>query len=129
VSGESAAELPRILLVEDNEAIRAAFSVLLQETGYEVLQAASGAEALAACATDPPHLVLLDLGLPDMSGLEVARTLRAHGECRATPIVALTGRALETDAEACMAAGCSDYLTKPVDTEQLLRVLDGYLKE
>lgn len=127
MSVDPAAGVPRILLVEDNEAIRAAFSVLLQETGYEVLQAASGGEALAASGR--AHLVLLDLGLPDMSGLEVARALRAREDTRDTPIVALTGRALETDAEACMAAGCSDYLTKPVDTEQLLRVLEGYLKE
>ncbi|HEV2149025.1 MAG TPA: response regulator [Longimicrobiaceae bacterium] len=128
MSADAAAALPRILLVEDNEAIRGAFSVLLQESGYRVLQAASGAEALAASADERPHLVLLDLGLPDMSGLEVARALRARDETRDTPIVALTGRALETDAEACMAAGCSDYLTKPVDTEQLLRVLAGYLE-
>ncbi|HEX2191322.1 MAG TPA: response regulator [Longimicrobiaceae bacterium] len=121
------ADLPRVLLVEDNEAIRGAFSILLEESGYRVVQAASGAEALHASAAERPHLILLDLGLPDMSGLEVARTLRAREETGSTPIVALTGRALETDAEACMAAGCTDYLTKPIDTEQLLRVLAGHL--
>lgn len=121
------AGLPRVLLVEDNEAIRGAFTILLEDSGYRVVQAASGAEALQASAAERPHLILLDLGLPDMSGLEVARTLRAREETGSTPIVALTGRALETDAEACMQAGCTGYLTKPIDTEQLLRVISGYL--
>lgn len=126
MSGEGG-ELPRILLVEDNEAIRGAFSILLEESGYDVVQAATGAEALA-CATDAsPHLILLDLGLPDMSGLEVTRVLRARGDTLATPIIALTGRALETDAEACRAAGCTEYLTKPINTEQLLAVLERHL--
>ncbi|MET0400529.1 MAG: response regulator [Longimicrobiaceae bacterium] len=121
------ADSPRVLLVEDNEAIRGAFSILLEESGYQVLAAASGAEALATAGARAPHLILLDLGLPDMSGLEVARALRARDGTRETPIVALTGRALETDEEACRAAGCTDYLTKPINTEQLLTVLEGYL--
>lgn len=121
------ADSPRVLLVEDNEAIRGAFSILLEESGYQVLAAASGAEALAEAGARGPHLILLDLGLPDMSGLDVARALRARDDTRETPIIALTGRALETDEEACRAAGCTDYLTKPINTEQLLTVLEGYL--
>ncbi|HEX7239587.1 MAG TPA: response regulator [Longimicrobiaceae bacterium] len=120
--------LPLVLLVEDNEAIRNAFSILLGESGYRVLEAASGAAAMETATSRRPDLILLDLGLPDMGGLEVARTLRAREETRDTPIVALTGRALETDQEACFAAGCTGYLTKPIDTEQLLRVLPTYLK-
>ena len=120
-------DFPRVLLVEDNEAIRGAFSILLQESGYHVFAAASGAEALDVAGARGPHLILLDLGLPDMSGLEVARALRARDDHRDTPIIALTGRALETDEEACRAAGCTDYLTKPINTEQLLSVLEGYL--
>jgi CheY-like chemotaxis protein len=116
-----------VLLVEDNEAIRGAFSILLQESGYDVFSAASGAEALEVAGARGPHLILLDLGLPDMSGLDVARALRARDDHRSTPIIALTGRALETDEEACRAAGCTDYLTKPINTEQLLSVLEGYL--
>jgi CheY-like chemotaxis protein len=119
--------LPAILLVEDNEAIRNAFSVLLEESGYRVLQAASGKEAIAAAVDESPDLVILDLGLPDVGGLDVARTLRARPETRQIPIVALTGRALEVDQEACMAAGCSGYLTKPIDTEQLLRLIPIYM--
>lgn len=121
--------LPVVLVVEDNEAIRNAFGILLQESGYRVLEAPSGAEAIETATTRRPDLILLDLGLPDIGGLEVARTLRDREETRATPIIALTGRALETDQEACYAAGCTGYLTKPIDTEQLLGVLAGYLRE
>lgn len=128
MTGPDGGGLPKVLLVEDNEAIRNAFSILLSESGYEVLQAGSGAGALESSGRDRPDLILLDLGLPDMGGLDVARALRGREETRDTPIIALTGRALETDQEACMAAGCSGYLTKPIDTEQLLKVIAGFLE-
>ncbi len=118
---------PSILLVEDNDAIRNAFTILLEESGYRVLQAGSGNVAIQTARSELPDLVILDLGLPDVSGLEVARTLRARPETSAIPIVALTGRALEVDEEACMAAGCSGYLTKPIDTEQLLRLIPTFI--
>jgi CheY-like chemotaxis protein len=111
---------PRVLLVEDNDAIRSAFSILLEESGYAVVEAASGAAALRACQDAVPDLILLDLGLPDIGGLEVTRGLRAAPATAHTPILALTGRTLETDREACLAAGCTDYLAKPIDTTALL---------
>jgi two-component system, cell cycle response regulator DivK len=117
----------RVLLVEDNETIRNAFGILLEESGYEVVQAATGAAALESARGSPPDLVLLDLGLPDMPGLDVARRLSADPDTAAVPILAITGRALETDRDACLAAGCAGYLTKPVDTRQLLRQVAGLL--
>jgi hypothetical protein len=72
----------RILLVEDNETIRRAFAILLEESGYEVLQAGSGAEALDLASRLLPDLVLMDLGLPDISGLEVTRKLKADPHTR-----------------------------------------------
>jgi CheY-like chemotaxis protein len=117
----------RVLLVEDNETIRNAFGILLEESGYEVVQAATGAAALESAQGSPPDLVLLDLGLPDMPGLDVARRLSADPDTAAVPILAITGRALETDRDACLAAGCAGYLTKPVDTRQLLRQVAGLL--
>ncbi len=121
----SSSGLATILLVEDNAAIRGAFRLLLEEHGYRVLDTGSGGEALRLARSDPPDLVLLDLGLPDVPGLEVATQLAATRETM--PIVALTGRALETDREACLRAGCTEYLVKPLDSERLLRVLDGQL--
>lgn len=118
---------PLILLVEDNETIRNAFSILLEESGYRVLQASSGKDAVQLAARDAPDLILLDLGLPDINGLEVTRTLKAREDTRDIPVVALTGRALETDREACLAAGCAGYLTKPINTAELLRRLPEFL--
>jgi CheY-like chemotaxis protein len=117
---------PSVLLVEDNEAIRGAFTVLLEESGYRVRGAPSGADALRLAGEDRPDLVILDLGLPDVNGLEVARALRRAPETARIPIVALTGQALETHREASLASGCSVYLTKPVDTHELLRIISEF---
>jgi two-component system, cell cycle response regulator DivK len=118
---------PLILLVEDNETIRNAFGILLEESGYRVLQAGTGVEAISIAEATPPDLVLMDLGLPDLNGLEVTRTLKANPLTRNAAVVALTGRALQTDQDACLAAGCIGYLAKPIDTEQLLRRIPEFL--
>lgn len=115
-----------ILLVEDNATIRHAFSILLEETGYRVAQAASGQEALAVARSDAPDLILMDLGLPDMSGLDVTRQLKADPETSAIAVVALTGRGLDSDREACLAVGCVDYIRKPVDTAKLISAIPTY---
>lgn len=118
-----------LLLVEDNATIRDAFQILLEDSGYRVVSAETGAEGLRLAETASPHLVLLDLGLPDMEGLEVARELAARTTMRTVPIIALTGRALERDQAECLAAGCSGYITKPVNTGQLLRLIPAYLEQ
>lgn len=117
----------RILLVEDNDTIRAAFAVLLEESGYEVVQAEDGAGAIEVARDALPHLILMDLGLPDASGLDVTRSLKSDPATAPIPVIAITGRALETDQAACMAAGCAGYLAKPVDTQQLLSAIPEYM--
>ncbi len=121
------ADDPLILLVEDNATIRHAFGILLEESGYRVRQTGTGMEALAMAAMEPPDLVLMDLGLPDVGGLEVTRRLMSHPKTRDCVVIALTGRALETDQAACLAAGCAGYLAKPVDTERLLNAIPKFL--
>lgn len=118
---------PVILLVEDNETIRHAFGILLAESGYRVIEAVNGTEAIERAGREQPDLILMDLGLPDINGLEVTRRLKADPGTRDVVVVALTGRALETDEEACRAAGCTGYLAKPVDTAQLLGKIPQYL--
>jgi CheY-like chemotaxis protein len=125
----NASPAPLILLVEDNATIRDAFAILLQESGYRVAQAATGQDALDTAGETLPNLILMDLGLPDFNGLEVTRRLKADPRTRDTVVVALTGRALETDQRACMEAGCAGYLAKPVDTMQLLRVIPEFLAQ
>ena len=115
---------PLVLVVEDSDAIRAAYTILLEESGYAVAAAATGAEAVRLAAERAPGLVLLDLGLPDIPGLEVARRSTAAAPI---PIVALTGRDEPADREALLGAGCAAYLVKPVDTQALIRALPGWI--
>lgn len=119
--------IAKILLVEDNETIRNAFAILLEDSGYLIEQAGSGAEAMDKVAAEKPDLVLMDLGLPDGSGLEITRKLKANPETRDTRVVAVTGRTLETDRAACMKAGCVGFLSKPINTQELLRRIPEFL--
>lgn len=119
----------KILLVEDNETIRNAFAILLEDSGYRIEQAGTGAEALDKVTAEKPDLVLMDLGLPDGNGLEITRKLKANPETRDTRVVAVTGRTLETDQAACMEAGCVGFLSKPINTQELLRKIPEFLRE
>lgn len=120
---------PRILLVEDSDAIRMAFTVLLEESGYDVSGAPTGGDALRLAAEDRPALVLLDFGLPDLPGAEVLRRLKSDPGTQSIPVVALTGRDDPRERDAALAAGCAAYLVKPVDTRVLLEALPGYIGE
>ncbi len=113
----------RVLLVEDHEPIREAYSLLLEDSGFSVSAAGRGDDALRLAAAHPPRLILLDLGLPDMAGLDLVRALRAAPGTAGVPVVALTGRALDEDRDAALAAGCTAYLVKPVETRVLLRTV------
>ncbi len=117
-----------ILLVEDDPLLRDALRLLLEDAGYRVLEAGSAAEALDLTAAAPPALILLDLGLPDRPGLDVARILRGRLATRETPIVALTGRVGAGERSACLEAGCTSFLAKPIEPRELLRCLPGLLR-
>ncbi|MBI5939020.1 MAG: response regulator [Caulobacterales bacterium] len=108
----------RVLLVEDNPINALLASTLLKREGAAVDRAASGREALAACSAASYDLILMDLRMHDLTGVEAARELRARGVT--TPIAALTADAFEDDRRACMAAGMNDFLVKPL-TETALR--------
>ena len=101
--------------------------MLLEDAGYEVTEAGSAAEALAAVAERPPALILLDLGLPDRPGLDVVRELAKTPTTREIPVVALTGRVGPEEQRLCMEAGCTQYLAKPIEPRELLRRLPDWL--
>jgi two-component system KDP operon response regulator KdpE len=107
----------RVLVVDDEQAIRRYLRVSLCAHGYELFEAASGQEALQAVAITRPDLIILDLGLPDLDGVDVTRSLREWTE---TPIVILSVRDQECDKIAALGAGADDYLTKPFGTGELL---------
>lgn len=112
-----------ILLVEDDPLLRHAFRLLLEDAGYVVHEAGTAAEALHQATASKPSLVLLDLGLPDRPGLEVAREITTDPETAGVRVVALTGRVGSRDRDACFAAGCSHFFTKPIEPRELLRRL------
>jgi two-component system KDP operon response regulator KdpE len=111
------ARTARILLVDDEVPIQRAVAPLLRARGYDVDVAGSGADALKMTKTQPPDLIVLDLGLPDMEGTEVCRRIRALS---AVPIVVLSARGSESDKVAALDLGADDYVTKPFGPEELL---------
>jgi DNA-binding response OmpR family regulator len=119
--------MDRILLVDDEPLLRRAFRALLEASGYAVSEAGSGGEAIAVALADQPSLILLDIGLPDRSGLDVARELAANTETRGIPIIAMTGRSGETIGRECSDAGCADTLTKPITPTELVRRIPAWL--
>ena len=109
--------MTRVLVVDDEPQILRALTINLRARHYEVITAATGADALASAAAHPPDLVILDLGLPDLDGVDVVRGLR--GWCTA-PIIILSGRTDSADKVDALDAGADDYLTKPFGVDELM---------
>jgi two-component system KDP operon response regulator KdpE len=107
----------RILLVDDEVPIQRAVAPLLRSRGYEVEVVGTGADALKRAAAQPPDLIVLDLGLPDIEGAEICRRIRAGS---AVPIVVLSARGAEADKVMALDLGADDYVTKPFGPEELL---------
>jgi two-component system KDP operon response regulator KdpE len=116
---------PRILVVDDERQIRRALKDALVEEGYTVDAVESGEAAVRAVEEAPPDLIVLDLALPGMSGLEVCRAIR--GICR-SPVLVLSARSMERDKVAALDQGADDYLTKPFGMEELLARVRAHLR-
>lgn len=117
-----------ILIVEDDELLRDAFKLLLEDAGYQVLEAGTAREAIALATERLPALIVLDLGLPDRPGLDVVRTLRRDPDMVDLPVIALTGRVGPAEERECLEAGCDRYLAKPVAPSDLLRELPALIR-
>jgi CheY-like chemotaxis protein len=118
----------RVLVVDDDVRNIFAMSSILERHGMEVVTAGTGQEAVEKVAADPDiDLVMMDIMMPGMDGYDTMRAIRARPESRNLPIVALTAKAMKGDREKCLEAGASDYLAKPVVTDQLLGVLRQWL--
>ncbi len=116
---------PRVLIVDDEPAIRRFLNGVLPAHGYTVFEAATGQEAVAAVVAHHPDVVVLDLGLPDLDGVQVTRLLR---EWTQIPILILSVRGSEEDKVAALDAGADDYLTKPFGSQELLARLRAALR-
>jgi len=109
----------KILIVEDDPASRRLLEMALRPKDYILLKAADGAEALDMALREHPDLILLDMQLPGLDGLEVTRSLRHNPAFKQTPIICVTAYAMMGDQEKVLDAGCDVYLAKPIDTRKL----------
>jgi CheY-like chemotaxis protein len=119
--------MARILLIEDNELNRDMLSRRLERAGHEVLAAIDGKSAFDLLQTERVELVILDLRLPDMSGLHVITILRGDPVTAHVPILVLTACAMDADRERARSAGCDEYETKPVDLPRVLEKIQQLL--
>ncbi len=121
--------MSKILYVEDNPQNMRLVRKILVAAGYEVLEATSGLAGIASAERDNPDLILMDVNLPDINGLEATSRLKAMPVISEIPIIALTANAMHGDRENCIAAGCDGYLAKPVMKNELLNTVALFLKQ
>jgi CheY-like chemotaxis protein len=114
---------PTILVVEDSHDGREMLQILLGLKGYDVLLAADGREAIEVALAHEPDLILLDLEIPEMDGLSVARNLHSNSNFKRVPIIIMSGHDPARHRESAIDAGCSDYLLKPIDFARLDQIL------
>jgi two-component system, cell cycle response regulator DivK len=117
---------PRILVVEDNERNMKLFCELLQASGYHTLEATTGESAVELALEHGPDLVLMDIQLPDIDGVEALGRLRADERSASLPVLALTAQAMEGDRERFLAAGFDGYLSKPVNIADFITTVKRY---
>lgn len=119
----------KILYVEDNPQNMRLVKKILMSVGYEVLEAVDGLTGVAVAAREQPDLILMDINLPDINGLEATARLKASPQLSWIPVIALTANAMHGDREYCIAAGCDGYLAKPVMKNELLSTVAMFLSQ
>ena len=127
MSGVNGEVPPTILVVEDFEDNRFMMRRLLEMSGYRVLEAVNGEEAIQLAYRELPGLILMDLSLPQLDGLAATRRIRQHPQLREVPIVAVSAHDTADFHADALAAGCNDYVTKPIDFDQLEALLNRLL--
>jgi CheY-like chemotaxis protein len=118
-----------ILLVEDNEVNREMMRRRLQRRGYEVTEAVDGQEAITKAQTEHPSVILMDMSLPIIDGWEATARLKADAATSAIPIIGLTAHAMVEDKQKALEAGCNEFVTKPVEFEKLLAMIERFIAE
>jgi CheY-like chemotaxis protein len=121
--------MKKILLIEDNELNRDMLSRRLRKRGYEVVTAVDGETGIAMAQAEAPALILMDVTLPGIDGLEATRRLKAAPQTRHIPIVALTAHTMASDRETALAVGCDDFDTKPIELPRLLEKIESLLNQ
>ena len=115
-----------VLIVEDNELNMKLFNDLLEGHGYATLQSRNGVEAVELARKNKPDLILMDIQLPEVSGLQVTQWIKADEELRAIPVIAVTAFAMKGDEEKIRQGGCEAYLSKPISVAKFLETVRAY---
>lgn len=117
--------MKKVLVVEDNEKNMYLISYILEKMGHHVLQADTGERGVELASSEDPDLILMDIQLPGMDGLEATRCIRQSGD---TPIIAITSFAMTGDRERLLSAGCNGYIEKPINPETIMGEIAAYLE-
>jgi two-component system cell cycle response regulator DivK len=129
-AGSEVVAMPQtVLIVEDNELNMKLFNDLLEAHGYATIQTKSGVEAVELARRHRPNLILMDIQLPEVSGLEVTQWLKDDDELRTIPIIAITAFAMKGDEEKIRQGGCEAYLSKPISVAKFLETVRNYVTE
>ena len=118
-----------VLVVEDNELNMKLFNDLLEAHGYGVVQTRDGLSALDLARKHRPDLILMDIQLPEVSGIEVTKWLKEDEELRRIPVIAVTAFAMKGDEQKIREGGCEAYISKPISVVNFLQTIDGFLKK
>jgi PAS domain S-box-containing protein len=119
----------KILVVDDTEVVAQLVSDYLKSMGYETLIAYDGGEAVSVAKKEHPQIILMDVMMPIMDGLEATRKIRADVSLRDIPVIGLTALAMPSDREQCLAVGMNDHLSKPIQMQELVRIIERYLQK
>jgi two-component system cell cycle response regulator DivK len=118
----------KILIVEDNELNLKLFRDLLGANGYDTFETKEGIEAISLTRQTMPDLIIMDIQLPEISGLDITRKIKADTEIRHIPVIAVTAFAMKDDEDKIMAAGCEAYLSKPIAIDDFLATIRRFLE-
>lgn len=118
-----------ILIVEDNEMNMKLFNDLLQAHGYNTIQTTTGTQAKELALQHTPNLIIMDIQLPDISGAEATKDIKAHDGLSNIPIIAVTAFAMKGDAEKIMQSGCDAYMSKPISVPDFIGEVRGFIGE
>ncbi len=127
--GAVAATPKRVLVVEDNELNMKLFNDLLEANGYVVIQTRDGLSALELARKHMPDLIIMDIQLPEVSGIEVTKWLKEDDELKRIPVIAVTAFAMKGDEQKIREGGCEAYISKPISVIGFLQTIDSFLKQ
>jgi CheY-like chemotaxis protein len=119
----------KILIVEDAEVVAQLMSEYLRHQGYQTFIALDGQEGVLLARQEHPQIIFMDVMMPVMNGLDATRQIRADATLKDVPIIALTALAMPDDRERCLAAGMNDYLSKPIQIQELTQIIDRHLNQ